>query len=150
MSKGDVISGLFFLVFSVGACTLAYNLGVGNVWQPGAGLIPLGTAALLGVMSLGLFLTALLKGAQSHVGTLFEGIAWKKLALAVCALVAYGLGLEVLGFHICTFLLMVALLSLRGRGFFRTLAFSFLTVLCVYLIFEAWLGCPFPPGPLSL
>ncbi len=154
MRKLDIISGLFLLAVGGGVCLLAYRLGLGSVWEPGAGLIPFGAAALLVLMSLGQFLKALagqVRARSESETAAFGGLAWGRLAVLVCALVIYGIVLDTLGFHISTLLLMIALLRLSGhKKFFRTVAFSLLTVLCVYLVFEVWLGCPFPEGLLGI
>ncbi len=149
MRKHDLISGLFFLFLGIGVCFMAYRLKLGSLREPGAGLIPFGVASLLGFMSLGLVLQGFIQmiRAQTEVQVVFQRIAWHRLAILVCALLAYGFALETLGFHLCTFLLMMLLLGVADlRGLLRTLAVSFLTVVCVYLIFEVWLGCPFPRG----
>lgn len=153
MRKYNVISGMFFLVLAAATCIMAYRLKLGTVREPGAGLVPFGAAALLGLMSLGLIIRQLLPSThiqEKETGG-FEGIAWVRLAFLVCSLLAYGFFLEVLGFHLCTFILMSILLGVVSRqGLLRTFAFSVLIVLFVYLIFEVWLGCPFPRGSFNI
>jgi hypothetical protein len=153
VKKHDYVWGLFFLFTGVSACVMAQKLKIGSVREPGAGLVPCGAAALLGLMSLGLILKTLLKkrSARHDSEAVLKGLAWGRMAAVLCALVVYGLALEVLGFHICTFLLMVVLLGAIGRRkWWSTFTISLLTVICVYAIFEAWLGCPFPKGVIGL
>jgi hypothetical protein len=132
---------------------MAYRLKLGSVRAPGAGMIPFGTAVLFAFMSLGLSLRAILQVIRTRhePETVFKGITWGRLVLLVCALLAYGFALDALGFHICTFFLMILLLGIVSRRrLIGTVAISFLTVLFVYLIFEVWLGCPFPRGSFGI
>ena len=153
MRKHDFVSGLFFLILGVGACIMAYRLKLGDVREPGAGLVPFGVSALLGLMSLGLSLRSLLHKTEAgrEKETSLPGVAWGRLVITLCALLGYGLALEVLGFRLSTFLLMVVLLRMVGhQKWWLTGTISLLTVLCTYAIFEAWLGCPFPRGPFGI
>ena len=153
MRKHDYVWGLFFLFIGLGVCIMAYRLKIGTVREPGAGLVPFGAAALLGLMSIGLVMRSLLqkRGASHDDEGIFKGLAWGRMAAVLCALLGYGLALDGLGFHICTFVLMIVLLGAIGHRKWRpTLIISFLTVIIVYAIFEAWLGCPFPKGVMGL
>ena len=153
MKRHDFMWGLFFLFIGIGTCVMAYRYKLGTIREPGAGLIPFGVAALLGLMSIGLCLRSLLPiiKAREEGERVPKGIAWGRMGLVLCALLGYGLAFDVLGFHLCTFLLMIVLLGVVGRQTLRlTLAVSLFTVLCVYLVFEVWLGCPFPRGPFGI
>jgi len=153
MRRHDWVWGLFFLLVGMGACVMAYRIKMGTIREPGAGLVPFGAAALLGLMSIGLVLrSALQKTERSHDDEgILKGLAWGRMAAVLGALLGYGLALDVLGFHTCTFLLMIVLLGVIGRRkWWPTLTIALFTVICVYAIFEAWLGCPFPKGVLGL
>lgn len=148
----DIYSALFLTALSGVTCLLAYRLGLGSIHNPGAGLIPLGVAALLGVMSIGLLLRGLLK---STVGSqqegVFQGVAWRGVVLTLCGLLGYGAVFNRLGFRLSTFFLMLLLVGGVGRQtWWSTLAVSFFTVVFAYLIFVVWLRCPFPVGPLGI
>lgn len=140
------------MMLSLVACLMAYRLRLGNISNPGAGLIPFGVAALLCLMSIGLWLRSLFevtKGYQEK--QVFKGIDWWRVVLVLCTLLGYGIAFNFLGFHICTFLLMILLLGVVCRQkWWVTITISLVTVFCSYLIFEAWLGCPFPRGPFGI
>jgi len=131
---------------------MAYRLKLGTIREPGAGLIPFGVAALLGLMSIGLSLKSLSEVTREYQEKqTLEGIQWGKIALVLITLVGYGVAFNSLGFHICTFLLMVLFLGVAGRlKWWLAIALSLFTTFGAYIIFEAWLGCPFPKGPFGI
>ena len=152
MRRYDFLSGLFLLLLSAGTCMMAYRLGFGDVHNPGPGLIPIGVAALLFLMSVGLVLRSLfevIKGPQEK--EVFKGVEWKRVVLVLGSLLGYGIAFNALGFNLCTFLLMILLLGVVCRQkWWVTITISLLTVFCSYLIFVVWLGCPFPKGPFGI
>ena len=152
MRKLDLISGLFFLFIAVVTCAMAYRLELGTVREPGAGLIPFGVAALLGLMSMGLSVRSLFGVTKQYQEKeVFKGIEWGRIVWVLCALVGYGIAFNFLGFHICTFLLMILLLRVGSRmKWWLTMTLSLIITFCAYIIFEAWLYCPFPKGPFGI
>lgn len=131
---------------------MAYGLKLGTVQEPGAGLIPFGVAALLGLMSIGLSVNSLFNLTNEYQEKrIFRGIEWGRITLVLFTLVGYGIAFNSLGFHICTFLFMILLLGVGGRlKWWLAITLSVLITFCVYIIFEAWLGCPFPKGSFGI
>jgi len=131
---------------------MSYRLGWGDIHNPGPGLIPFGVAVLLGLMSAGLSIRSLGEAARGgQEKNVFAGIAWKKIIIALCGLLGYAIFFNFLGFRISTFLLMILFLGAVSRMKWRwTLLTALITAVCAYLIFEAWLGCPFPTGPFGI
>lgn len=152
MKYHDLFYGLFLTILSLCACSVAYRLGLGDIHSPGAGLVPFGTAALLGLMSIGMVIRSLFKGIKGRQEkNLFQGIRWKTLILVLCVLFGYGIFLNTLGFRICTFLIMVLLLGEIGRKkWWLTLTISVLIVIVTDLIFVILLDCEFPKGFLGI
>jgi hypothetical protein len=152
MRRYDFLSGLFLLVLSAVTCMMAYRLGLGDVHNPGPGLIPIGVAALLFLMSVGLVLRSFFEAIKApQKKEVFKGMERKRVVLVLGSLLGYGITFNTLGFNICTFLLMVLLLGVVGhQKWWLTLVISIFTVLCTYLIFVAWLECPFPRGPFGI
>lgn len=150
--NNDFYPGLFLMGVSIGTCILASRLGFGDIHNPGAGLIPFGAAALLGLMSIGMVIRSLIESIKvRQEKKIFKGISWKTLILVLATLLGYGIAFNTLGFNTCTFLLMLMLLGVVGRlKWWLTLIISLFTVLCAYLIFVVWLGCPFPQGPFGI
>ena len=148
MKKYDFYSGLFFTVLSFATCILAYRFGLGEIHNPGPGLLPFAIASLLVFMSIGLLLRTLLGNiSERQEKEVLQRIRRGRVILVLCALLGYGIAFNFLGFHLCTFLLMILLLSVvGGRKWWLTITISLIITFCTYLIFEAWLGCAFPRG----
>lgn len=136
------------MVLGFGSCIMSYLIGLGDPHQPGAGLIPFGIGALLGLMSIGLVFRTLSQSEKVRQGKVtFQGIVWKRVILVICALLGYGLAFNSLGFSLSTFFLMILLLRVvSSQKWWFVLVFSILTVAGTYLIFVVWLGCQFPKG----
>lgn len=149
MKHYDFYSGLFLMALSIATCIMSYMLGLGEIRNPGAGLIPLGTAAVLGLMSIGLVFRSLIGVPRAKV--VFPKVRLGTVVLVLCTLIGYGLALNPLGFCFSTFMLMILLFGVVGRRrWWFTFVVSFLTVLGAYLTFVVWLGCQFPKGPLGI
>ncbi len=148
----DVYSALFLTALSAATCLLAHRLGLGSIHNPGAGLVPFGVAALLGLMSIGLLFRGLLKSTAGFQREgAFQGVQWRGVVLTLCSLLGYGAVFNRLGFRLSTFFLMLLLVGGVGRRrWWSTLAVSLLTVVFAYLIFVVWLRCPFPIGFLGI
>lgn len=146
--KYDFFSGLFLLLLSIGICIMAYRLGLGNYNNPGSGFIAFGTAALLGLMSIGMVIRSLPGIVRVHQQKkVFQGIRWKILVFVLSTLVGYGIALNTLGFSVCTFLMMIFFFRVvGGKQWWLTLSLSIFITGAAYLIFMVWLGCEFPRG----
>lgn len=111
--KLDLVSGIFWLLFSIVAVLESYRLHLGSWHKPGAGFLPFVAACFLGLLSLILSLQALVawrKTAQDEGWPPSKG--WTKAAFVLLVLLGYALGLERLGFMITTFLFLFC--SLRA------------------------------------
>jgi len=149
MGKRDLVSGIFLILLSLSICITAYKLGLGTGGEPGAGFAAFGIAALLGLLSVWMFIGAFIRvsreGSKKAADT--EKIMWKKPLLILLILGAYGFFFNLLGFPLSTFFLMVLLVWIFGR---RKLLVAFivsiLTVALSYTIFVVALGLPLPMG----
>ncbi|MEW6533036.1 MAG: tripartite tricarboxylate transporter TctB family protein [Thermodesulfobacteriota bacterium] len=148
METRDMISASFLILVSVGTCVMAYQLGLGTASSPGAGFASFGIAFVLGVMSGGMFLKALVKSTREGnwaQGT--SGILKIKPMLILVTLTGYAIFFNSLGFPLCTFILMILLVWVFGRQRLHlALTVSVLTVASSYLLFVMLLGLPLPMG----
>jgi len=149
--KLDLISGAFWLLFSILAITESYQLGLGSLRKPGSGLLPFVAACFLGIFSIIVFLQAQLgkREPEEEVWPNREG--WLKVVLVFMILLAYAMALEKIGFMLDTFLLIFILLkTIEPQSWIKSLVFSLLVAVGSYTIFDVWLKVPLPSGLLSL
>lgn len=72
------------MALSASICIMAFRIELGNIHNPGPGLIPFGVAALLGLMSVGLSIRSLIKSIKGdQKKEVFKGIAWRKLVMTL-------------------------------------------------------------------
>jgi len=140
------------MILSLFIIILSHKIGLGELHNPGPGLMPFYVSVLMFIISFYLLLRYLFKrvhkektirGDQSLIGL------WK-IATVVVSLVVYALFLEKLGFLIATFILVTILFKTAGmKRWSFTLMGSILTVLIAYFLFT-YLGLSFPRGILQL
>jgi putative tricarboxylic transport membrane protein len=147
MKTLDQTSSLFWLLVSMLVFAESIRIGVGTVQNPGMGFMTFGASAILGVLSLALFLQASLRKRSAERKPLFAGNLWRRVFFVLLALTAYARVMPVLGYLISTFLLMSLLFWILERkriGF--VLLYALLATLFTYLVFSKWLNCQFPHG----
>lgn len=150
MKKFDIIPSIFWMMLSLLTIFLSHKMGLGELHNPGPGLMPFYVSALLFIISFCFLLEYLFKRVYKEK-TIREGQSQRglwKIAIVVVSLVAYGLVLEKLGFLIATFTLVIILFKTAGmKRWSFTLMGSVLTVLIAYFLFT-YLGLSFPRGIL--
>ncbi len=143
--KADRISSIFWLSLSIYVLIESLHLGIGTLGNPGIGFLSFGASAILGILSLLLFLQTVHKQ-----GARFEpilGVLWKRVMLVLILLVIYAKLMPFAGYIISTFSLMSLLFWIvrRGKGWWVPVS-AVLTTITTYYIFSKWLNCQFPKG----
>jgi putative tricarboxylic transport membrane protein len=150
MRRNDLISSVFFFLCGLLILAGSLNMAIGRLGEPGPGFLPLIVGALLVLMSLVLFVTAL-RRKRGERG--IAGMGRKELFKIVTtslSLVLYAVALKPVGFVLVTLILLVFLFRTIGElGWKVSLAGSLLTTIVFYLLFRVWLEVPFPMGPLG-
>lgn len=145
MRRWERIVGAFLIFLGVGAATLAYRMGFGNLHQSGPGFFPFWLSTFLAVLGFIYFLTRL--GSDSKPGRLWEKGAWVRPFLAVIVMFVYTVLMGELGFFSATFLLFLAWLIIIEREKWLTIGLvSILGTLSFYLVFTVFLKVPLPKG----
>jgi putative tricarboxylic transport membrane protein len=143
-------TSLFWFALSVVICIASMRLGIGIPQRPGMGFFPFWASAVLGVLSLILFVHTFTAKTRTEGVSLFAGKAWKKVIVVLAGLAAYVVLLPLLGYLVGTFLLMGFVYRLAGFQKWRwVIASAFLTTIATYYVFSVWLGCQFPVGFLG-
>jgi putative tricarboxylic transport membrane protein len=149
--KRPLFINLFWVVFSLAVVLESWRLDVGTLHAPGPGFLPFMAAGLLG----GLAVIALIQswGLQKETEKGREGFGGNllRVILLTAVLIVYIYLLNVLGFLIDTFLLLLCLFRVMEPLAWKTVFLaSLITLVLVYLLFNTFLGTPLPKGLLGL
>ena len=150
MGRSGVISALTLLVLALAALLEAGKLPFGTFSSPQPGFFPLILAIFLAFFSV-VLLAQEIPQTDKETGALLGGVAlWKRIVLAIGALVAFGLLFETIGYLLTTFLLIVFLLrAVERQKWWLVVVVAFCTSLVIYLLFGLLLNTPLPAGILS-
>lgn len=151
MAWRDRIAAAALLLVAGAAIRESARLPFGAVRNPGPGFLPWWAGLTLAGLALVLLTQALLaRRAPGAEGPPDEGTRgkWTRVAGLLGALALYVVGLEPLGYPICTFLLVLLMLGpTRRAAIMPALALAAIAAGGSYLLFAAWLRVPLPPGP---
>jgi putative tricarboxylic transport membrane protein len=152
MKRHDQMSSLVWLVFAIYICIESSRLPFGSFHNPGPGFLPLLIGLILGILSFLVFLLARLSKETEKIGqSWYPKERWKKLIWVLVALFAYAVCLEILGFLISTFLLLVFLFraGIETQKWVWAIGGSAVASLSSYAVFELWLKTQLPKGFLG-
>ncbi len=151
MGKADVISGVFWFAFSAFVCYLSYNLGLGNVYQPGPGFFFFWTAVTTGVLSVAVIVRGFKMAAEEEKeAPVPRKVNLTKVVLVLAALFCYAMLLEWIGFIILTFLLFVFVLAfIEKKKWIYSVFIALVVTALAYLLFETALQSQLPKGLLE-
>jgi putative tricarboxylic transport membrane protein len=147
MDRRDAIAGGALLVLAAAALVESARLPLGTVHNPGEGFYPALLSAALLVLAAVLLVRALL-ARTAHAETQ-HGHVGRVVALLL-GLGVYSVLLEPVGYPICTFLLVLTLLTPRTRSeVLPALVLAAIASGASYVLFAVWLKVPLPPGLLG-
>jgi hypothetical protein len=147
MKAHDIGSSLFWLCFSMLVCASSFWLGIGSLHKPSAGLWSFGASALLGILSLGLFVKALIEPRTTRTESAHVVNLSGKVILVLVSMALYAKFMQTIGYLLTSFLLMGVLFWLAGvRKWWSVLLYAFLSAFVTYQVFSVWLNCQFPRG----
>jgi len=151
MGRSGVISALTLLALALAALLESSKLPFGTFSSPQPGFFPLILAIFLAFFSV-VLLAQEIPQTDKETGALLGGVAlWKRIVLAIGALVAFGLLFETIGYLLTTFLLIVFLLrAVERQKWWLVVVVAFCTALVTYLLFGILLNTPLPAGILSV
>ena len=150
MKKNDQMSSLVWLLLALYICTESMRLPLGAWRDPGPGFLPLGSGIILGILSGIAYLKASMSKSPEAKGSWYSKERWKNLVVVVVALFAYAIFLEILGFLLATFLLLIFLFrGIEPQKWVVSIGGSALASFISYAVFELWLKTQLPKGILG-
>jgi putative tricarboxylic transport membrane protein len=145
---GDILMILVGFYVAAGAI----RLGVGSVNKPGAGFIFLWLAVILAGLAVIDLVNNILENNRKSAARkpLWRGFRWGKVILVLAGVGVYAIVLDILGFILSTFLVLLFLFKVVEPFKWRdAIIGSVLTIAVVYAVFGIWLKVPFPSGILG-
>lgn len=146
MRRADQLTGIIMFVFSLAVMEGARRMPPSGTFGPGAGFLPFWLGVAMGLLSLLLLLNASREPIQAGGRAPFP-MGWKLLPLieTACALAAFILLLETLGFLLATGLLTAFLLKVVEReGWLTTGTVAVANAGALYIVFRIFLGVSLP------
>ena len=149
MKRFDLWSGIFLLALSVFVCLESLGFGFGSFAAPGPGFLSFWAGSLLACFSLALIIGDI-RTRPSNGENVFEKVRWRGWMVTFAGLAGYTLLLEVMGFIVCTFLLIALLLTfIEPQRWTVVFLMATLTTAGSYLLFQIILKTQLPPGILG-
>ena len=152
MRSRDIISSLFWAAVGIGICCGGYNLGLGNLQEPGGGFIFFWVGVIMIGLSLGILIQAARgKAVQGELKGIWAGIRWGKVVSVLAALFIYAYLFTPLGFIPATILLLIFLFkAVEPQKWSWAILGAIVSTLAAYGVFRLWLQCQLPQGLLGI
>jgi putative tricarboxylic transport membrane protein len=151
MRRTGVISAVTLLGLALVALLEARKLPFGRLSSPQAGFFPLILAIFLAIFSLVLMAQTISEPKEESGASRGGSAIWKKIVLAVGALVVFGVLFESLGYITTTFLFIAFLLrAVEQQKWSLVVVVALFTSLATYIVFGLLLNTPLPGGILGL
>ena len=152
MRSRDIISSLFWAAVGIGICCGGYNLGLGNLQEPGGGFIFFWVGVIMIGLSLGILIQAARgKAVQGELKGIWAGIRWGKVVSVLAALFIYAYLFTPLGFIPATILLLIFLFkAVEPQRWSWAILGAVISTLAAYGVFRLWLQCQLPQGLLGI
>ena len=147
----DRISTLVWLIMAMAICFGSIRLSLGNLHRPGPGFFSFLSGAVLGILSILVFLQSFKKQSGDMRRAFWpnpqRGL---KMTYVVIALILYAIGMDYLGFSLSTLLFLGFLLrGIDPQRWRVVIAWSILGTIISWGIFKYWLRVQLPGGILG-
>lgn len=153
MERGDRISSVFWLVFSLVVAIESYRLDLGTLHSPQAGFLPFVGGIALGTLSLILLISTLRpkpKISEKGEDITFNRQTFPKVLYVAISLFVYGILLTPLGFVLDTIILIgILLIVVEPQKWYVVIIGAISAPFISYLIFDVLLKVQLPKGFLS-
>lgn len=147
MKRLDCWFGIFWLLLSLGVCIRSYQIGLGDMRNPGPGFLFFVSGVILLGLSLLVLVPAFRTPVQDDEKNIFGNVNWKKVIAIIVTLTGYGLALEPLGFLISTvFFIGFLLYSIGAKRWGVVISVSLVSTALIYVLFVIVLQSSLPRG----
>jgi putative tricarboxylic transport membrane protein len=144
----EQLGGVFWLCVAVFAAYEGWKSDIGTVTVPGPGFLPFWTGVLLGIISLALIISTIVKKEmQGKLTNPWKGLNWGKTIGVSVSLIIYSLVFTIFGYIVTTFGLIFIAVGVMDRGHLVRRGITALAIAVVsYLVFNTFLDARLPKG----
>ena len=147
MVRRELIVAAIALLFGATAAYESTKLPFGTIHSPGPGFFPWWTSILIVLLALVLLVQVLTSRSAAAAGEGFGRIA--KVVALLIVLAAYTFLLDLVGYPLCTFFLVLFMLRVTDpQPWAIAVGVAGITAVGSYIVFAMWLSVPLPRGPL--
>lgn len=141
--------GIFWFALSAFTVWAGRDLGLGRLSDPGSGFALFWIGCLMIWLS-GTVVVGALRRPGEPLAMLWHETRWRKVLAVVALLLAYGVLFEILGFIICSIVLLLVLMLFIDRvALSAALPLALLAPLCIWFAITRWLKIQLPAGVLA-
>jgi putative tricarboxylic transport membrane protein len=147
MVRRELIVAAMALLFGATAAYESTKLPFGTIHSPGPGFFPWWTSILIVLLALFLLVQVLTSRSAAAAAEGFGRIA--KVVALLIVLAAYTFLLDLVGYPLCTFFLVLFMLRVTDpQPWAIAVGVAGITAVGSYIVFAIWLSVPLPRGPL--
>lgn len=147
--RNDIVSAFCWTALSLFVMFGSFTLRIGSFGHPGPGLMPFLAGSFLFLLSITLIVLNLQKRWEKAPEIIAGGGNYAKIGLFVGSLIAHALLLDVLGYLVATFLLLMIIFPLAGMSTWKVVLLSSTLTAAGTYVFFTFLGVTFPMGFLG-
>jgi len=149
MRRHDLLSSTVWFCAGLFITLYAPQFDLGSASAPGPGFMPFLAGILMCVFSAVTFGQAYFN--QDHkIEKMWENVQLQKIIFVGLGLLIYTFFLDLVGFLICTFLLIFLFIRFVGsENWLKSIVGGILTSIFCYLLFDKWLQANLPRGILG-
>jgi len=150
MRNKDIYSSLFWIAIGAGVFYEGYDLGKGDLHNPGPGFIFFWVGLVMIGLSLFIVQDVLRNPPPEEKTSVWLGIRWKTILCTLISLMLYASFFVFLGFLLSTTILLVFLFKIAGpQRWSVAIIGAISSALVAYLVFYVCLGSQLPKGFLG-
>lgn len=152
MRNGNIVAAFVTMLLGIFIVSHASQLPAGFGNSIGPGVFPRWLGLIIAGLSVIQIIMEFFPNLRSSGQIAWPEGKWKKQVLSVClAVFLYLLSLDIVGFTIGTFLLVVAMIRILGQyGWIKVLALAVFSAALCTTIFQVWLEVHLPTGLLGI
>ncbi len=152
MKRGDPVSGLILLIFSLFALYQSSRLSMVYGSSPGSGFLPFSLSLAMAALSIVVIVEGALRPTSADLPLGWpSGKGLRRILMCLASLAVYTYMTTVIGYILSTFGFVLLLVWMLGAyRWYQAVAFSLAAAVGLYIIFQIWLEMVLPTGLLII